>query len=299
MNHFKTERKAVYDTAKFFTECSGAWVVTGCDDSSGSSGPSPSGSSGTTGNNGTSTSPPDSNEPAEEDGTITPDEQITAISPFALLTENEEPCNKITSLLALTEIKNRIQNLKTQATLNLSYEKGYDINLDGTSLSITENNGEPNDTFIKVSVNEQGTTICFIHSHFNGNRMQPQFSIEDIRTLNAIYQYRKYNNKPLDDLTVIVVSQAGVYALVIKDYNVFSSKGNKLHTSKFNNLKYKYEKKFPKVQNLMSEAEDMENIILKNVNSYGLSLFKANDDLSGWKELKINAQNETTTRPCN
>lgn len=220
-----------------------------------------------------------------------------------LLSINKKPCQGITNLLGVTEIKNRISNLNTNTTLNLNYEKGFElaINDDG-NLSITPNNGTPESTSITIDVTDDGNKIGFIHSHYNGDWMSPLFTLEDIKVLNAMYQWRKYHNKPLKDLTVMVVSPAGVYAVVIKDYTKFEKKANKLHTPrKLKNLGYKYRKNYPKPEdkNLMPFADDIENEVLKQFEKYGLGLFKANDDLSGWNELTLDDNNESTPTPCN
>ncbi|WP_298423728.1 hypothetical protein [uncultured Kordia sp.] len=236
----------------------------------------------------------------EETGIITPEDAVSII-PFNFEAQNEDPCGKINELLNDPDIKAKIQNLKLPATLNLNYEKGFDLKDDGSGLQLTPNNGTPGNTHIRVRIDpENGSTTGFIHSHFNGVDMTPLFTIEDIKTFNGIYQWRTYRGKPVKDLTAVVVSQGGVYAVVIKDYTKFAIEGRKLHTEEFIAKSEKYYEDYPEDTNLMQHTVTIENLVIKKLDTYGVALYKANADLSGWNELTVNAQtNETVSTPCN
>ena len=50
----------------------------------------------------------------------------------------------------------------------------------------------------------------------------------------------------------------------------------------------------------MPHSDKIEKVVLKQLKKYGVGLFKANDDLSGWNELTLDEQtNNTIPTPCN
>ena len=214
------------------------------------------------------------------------------------------PCENINSLLTNTDIKNKIQSLKTTENLNLNYEKGFILKTDNTgSLTATPKNGNPNQNSMQVELSSNGeepdgSVSGFIHTHYNG--LLPAFSIGDIKTLNGAYQWRKYKNKPLKDLTVIVVTQSGVFALVIKDESAFETEGRKLHTSEFEDIKNEAEKDIAK-KTKSNYQRSIRNLIDVILPTYGLDLYKANEDLTSWNKVNPDPNNKdnTITTPCN
>lgn len=213
----------------------------------------------------------------------------------------QNPCDNINSLLQNNDIKTKLQNLKTPATLNLDYEKGFDLTTDDTnSLSATPNNGDAGNTNIDILIPEDGSMSGFIHSHYNG--LSPVFTIDDIKTLNGIYQWRKYRGKPLKDLTAIVVSQGGVYALVIDDESAFATEGYKLQTADFLTPKTGIKAKFNEKLKGTHTIEKVERLMVDNgLPTYGLSMYKASNDLTSWSKVEPNPNNgnNTITTPCN
>jgi hypothetical protein len=213
--------------------------------------------------------------------------------------KDEVDCTYANLLLSFDSVKNLIQNLNTDDNLSLNYEKGHQINTaDNGDLSAPNINGNPNSTSIQVSVNEQGTVTGFIHTHYDG--LVPNFSIEDIRTLDAIFHQRVANNKPITDVIMILVSRGGVYATVISDPNKLLANGGALHTNAFKRIKERYDRLFKKDQT----AEKVERLMIdrrKTLSKYGLSLLKAKSDLSGWQVVKPNPNNSNKTKyeDCN
>lgn len=209
------------------------------------------------------------------------------------------PCAYIDGFLTNDNIKDLIEDLNTDANLSLNYEKGYQFTKtnDG-SLIPTAIDGDANDHSIQVLLNDQGTVTGFVHTHYDG--LVPNFSIEDIRTFNAMYQWRKFNQKSLGDLTIMVISRGGVYALVIDDEDKFAAEGYKLHESEFKKIKKQYEKVFKKQTN----PEKVERLMIDKditLSNYGLSLMKAKDDLSGWQKVEPHPtnSNKTSYEDCN
>jgi hypothetical protein len=216
--------------------------------------------------------------------------------------DSDLDCSYINSLLLNDDFKLLIQNLNTNANLSLNYEKGFQLNFDtNDNLTASPIDGNPNSTSIQVNINQSGNTIGFIHTHYNG--LVPNFSIEDIRTFDAIFAERVENNKTLNELTMILISSSGVYAVLIDDYNKLLTEGGNLHTNEFNKIggiKYKYDNVFRKPMS----AEKVERLMVDNANTlnkFGLSLMKAKSDLSGWRKVipDPNNSNKTKYEDCN
>ncbi|MGB1270115.1 MAG: hypothetical protein ACPG45_10305 [Flavobacteriaceae bacterium] len=220
-----------------------------------------------------------------------------------------DPCSYIDTLLANDDIKALIEELNTNANLSLNYEKGYKFTTPNNGdLDWTEISGNTNENSIEVSVNEEGTDTGFVHTHYDG--LVPNFSIGDIKTFNALYQWRKFKGKPLRDLTIMLISRGGVYALVIDDEEKFATEGYKLHEPEFESqggIKDQYETNFIKDTNtgvIETNPQKVERLMISNnntLNKYGLFLMKAKDDLSGWQKVEPHPTNinETTYENCN
>jgi hypothetical protein len=256
--------------------------------SGGGGGGGSSGGGGGSSGGGSNNNPPNDDNDPETIG-------IGIVPNLPSLTKN--PCQHLDKLLANSVFKQNIQSLKTPATLSLNYEKGFQIS--STSIGGFNTNtihGNPNQNSIQVAIDTTaGTVTGFIHTHYNG--LVPNFSIGDIKTFSAIYQWRKYRQKPLDQLTIMVVSSGGVYALVIDDESKFSVEGRKLHEPQFggkNGIKKTYENIFTNQTNA-SKVERLMIDINNTLSKYGLSLMKAKNDLSGWNKVKINQNNINST----
>lgn len=215
--------------------------------------------------------------------------------------DSDLDCSYLNSLLN-DDFKLLIQNLNTNANLSLNYEKGFQLNFDtNDNLTALPIDGNPNSTSIQVNIDQSGNTIGFIHTHYNG--LVPNFSIEDIRTFDAIFAERVENNKTLNELTMILISSSGVYAVLIDDYNKLLTEGGNLHTNEFNKkggIKENYDAVFEYETN----SEKIERLMIDNANTlnkFGLSLMKAKSDLSEWQKVTPdpNNSNKTKYEDCN
>jgi hypothetical protein len=260
----------------------------------------PSGGGGTTDNDTDNNNNDDGNPPDDGENCIVDangnclTDDTTPLPPRSI-----NPCSYIDTLLANDDIKNLIEELNTDAKLSLNYEKGYQFTTaDDGSISSTQIDGNPNENSIQVLLNDQGTVTGFVHVHYDG--LVPNFSIDDIKTFNGMYQWRKFKGKPLKDLTIMVISRSGVYALVIDDESKFATEGFKLHEAGFGTIKEEYEDIFDKETNPEKVERFMidDNLTLSN---YGLTLMKAKDDLSGWQKVEPHPtnSNKTTYEDCN
>lgn len=89
--------------------------------------------------------------------------------------------------------------------------------------------GNPGQTGINFTIDSNGNTVGFIHSHFDKPNMSPIFTIEDVRSFNAIDIYRGIKRKSRTNTCLMLVSRAGVFALVIEDFTLMKNYGDKLH----------------------------------------------------------------------
>ena len=248
----------------------------------------PGGDDGTTTPGNTNTITPAQNNNEDEDEVIT-----TPVVPG--FDQALTPCIALKQLLN-EGLKAKIQTLNIPGVLNLNYEKGFDFqeNANG-QVNFVPNNGSPNQTFINVVVNEEGTVTGHIHSHFNSSLVTPFFTIEDLKTFNAIYQWRKFSGKPLDKISVMVVSRAGVFAMTIEDFQKMETYGNKLQTNDFISLSKEYN---GKLRNLSDEDIIKQN--LQSFSKFGVRIYKANSNLTSWDRMSYNSTtNQIDYNPCN
>lgn len=212
----------------------------------------------------------------------------------------ENPCDKVKKITNNTNnLKDRINSFISPQTLNLNYEKGFNLVENAENqIELIQNDGNANTSSITITVPDNGSLVAVLHSHYNSPQIQPIFSFEDIVSFNAIFQIRKFNNKSLDKLTLMVVSRAGVFAMIIEDENLFASQCNQIHHSVEN-----YKNSFADFyKNLVIKKNVTDDDVIKNAidktNSFGISIYKANSTLSNWDKLSLENNNIIST-PCN
>lgn len=214
------------------------------------------------------------------------------------ITTNPNPCEGITEKVNNPDIKTKIVNLKTPAVLNLNYEKGFDfIENAAGNLSYNPIDGNPGQTGINFTIDSNGNTVGFIHSHFDKPNMSPIFTIEDVRSFNAIDIYRGIKRKSRTNTCLMLVSRAGVFALVIEDFTLMKNYGDKLHDPiEFEELKNEYNGDLTSLRT----DDDVIKQVLQVLPKYGVGLYKANDNLDGWNKLTYNSNtNSIVPTPCN
>ncbi|RBA29575.1 hypothetical protein DPN68_02725 [Flavobacterium tibetense] len=209
------------------------------------------------------------------------------------------PCNKVKNITNNTpNLKDKINNFKTPQVLNLNYEKGFNFVDDNQNKTqLIQNDGSVNSTFITVTVPEDGSMSGLLHSHFDRPDMLPTFTFEDLMTFNAIYQWRKYNQKSQDKLTLMVVTRAGVFAMMIENESMFDTNGYNLWTEQNAQLRDNFNKSMQEKQNLTDEDVIIE--VTKGLANYGIGLYQANSDISNWSKITVDANNNKVTTPCN
>jgi hypothetical protein len=213
--------------------------------------------------------------------------------------QQKTPCQKVKDITNnTTGLKPKITNFKTPQVLNLNHEKGFNfVDNSQNQIQLIQNDGSANSTSITVIVPEDGSMTGLVHSHFDRTDMLPTFTFEDLMTFNSIYQYRKYNQKSLDKLTLMVVTRAGVFAMIIENEGAFAANGYNLWTDQNEELRKKFNKAILEKENLTDEDVIIE--VTKNLANYGVGMYQANADLSNWSKLTVDANNNKETTPCN
>lgn len=209
------------------------------------------------------------------------------------------PCQKVKDITNnTTGLKPIINNFKTPQVLNLNHEKGFNlVDNSQNQTQLIQNDGNANSTSITVVVTADGAMTGVVHSHFDRPDMLPTFTFEDLMTFNSIYQWRKYNEKSLDNLTLMVVSRAGVFAMQIEDEAIFATNGYNLWTDQNTQLYNDFYKNVLGRQNLTDEDVIIE--VTKGLSNYGIGMYEANTDLSNWSKLTVDENNNKIATPCN
>ena len=233
--------------------------------------------------------------PSDENNEIITTPILTVDNPRPLT----NPCNRVKNITNNTpNLKSKITNFKTPQVLNLNYEKGFNfVDNAQNQTQLVQNDGNANSTSIPVITLVDGSMTGVLHSHFDRPDMLPTFTFEDLMTFNSIYQYRKYNQKSLDKLTLMVVTRAGVFAMMIENESMFDINGHNLWTDQNAQLYNKFYENILGRQNLTDEDVIVE--VTKGLASYGIGLYEANSDLSNWSKITVDANNNKVSTPCN
>jgi hypothetical protein len=228
-------------------------------------------------------------------GFVDPDGNCIVITP--------DPCIQLNAYAQSQPFKNLIAALNTPANLNSNVEKGYELSIDENgTMSASLLTGSTTSPTIPITVPENGTMVGYIHTHYDG--LTNMFTPEDIRTLSEIFYWRAFRNKSMDELIAIVISQDGVYAMMIEDFAQLESYVVELATpSEF----YKEDTGFKERTNKPFLNQDFTyneiiNIFTDKITpNLGLGIYKASNDLSTWSKVtpSTNPQNNPTLTPCN
>lgn len=233
--------------------------------------------------------------PSDENNEIITTPILTTENPIPLT----NPCNKVKNITNNTpNLKSKITNFKTPQVLNLNYEKGFNFVDNAQNQSqLIQNDGSANSTSITVIVPEDGSMSGLVHSHFDRPDMLPTFTFEDLMTFNSIYQWRKYNQKSQDKLTLMVVTRAGVFAMMIENESMFDTNGYNLWTDQNAQLRKIFYGDLETKKNITDE--DVIIQVTKGLTNYGIGLYQASSDLSNWSKITVDANNNKVSTPCN
>ena len=207
-------------------------------------------------------------------------------------------CNELQELLDNPDIKAQIQELQQNSVVNnddYNKEKGFNLQDDGGNLvpdGITE--GQGNGFKYSTFTNTYGG----VHSH--SKSQYPMFSVDDILNLYGFLSnlYGSIDNLP-DSLPVhVLVTNQGVYALKVNDapnlilfYSSFLN-GFKDLKKQQRLLNRQYDKFFDETTNQQGNSLEHQLAFLRYTQgNLGISLYKANDDLTNWTKQEITNDN--------
>ncbi|NBL63847.1 hypothetical protein GV828_01390 [Flavobacterium sp. NST-5] len=147
----------------------------------------------------------------------------------------------------------------------------------------------------EVSLSQHTLILGWLHSHpINGYGM---FSYQDLRFFRNGYREISDSRKP-EAFTIIVCrdktdpTKTNVYALKIDSFNIFSQKvdavWNSLKYIDFNDEKERLEKiHLEQAEKYHYYEGDLEFSFLSQFEGFGISLYKASDNLDNWIKLEL------------
>ncbi|GAA4246758.1 hypothetical protein [Winogradskyella damuponensis] len=266
------------------------WSCTG---SSSSGGPDSGGETG----GGDTDDDDDDNDDDESIGTIAlDDDAITHLN----------NCNELKKLTDDNVIKNKLNLLKADAKNKyLKNEKGFSLrkNANNETYSTPIITADIGSISYRPLINLFG--VAHLHQLVGSN---PMFSAMDAFALNSYNNAFDHNNGNTDESlpVYILVVATGTYAIKINDLAAINAYGDEFPTLKkqlkeHKRFNEKYNKHYNPITGATGDFIDYEKIFTKYIQSKGISLYKANNELSTWERLEhdSNATNEIKKTNCN
>ncbi len=224
---------------------------------------------------------------------IVPTESSGQVEPIQII----DPCQQLDDLTnpALQNAKPALEDLKTLAGSSLNYENGYLFRKNASGVRTNEQI-TPNTTSDHAIPIKTGTTV-YAAAHTHTYELFPMFSWQDLYVLYSLYQNSSINKSEAtfimiakDCLTCATVS---TYAIKIDNFVKFRAKINSdLNNS--NTAGYSDADKFKTANDIYDDKfkpgmnnSQLEKAFLEYIGTHGVSLYKANDDLSNWDKLEL------------
>lgn len=226
------------------------------------------------------------------------------------------PCENLKKLISTDDLstqspnlKSKIEDVKTFAASSIRKEVIYSLAKDANGNYSTSN------LVISESYNSSkpefgGDIYGSIHSHWYD--LYPIFSWSDVFNLRTSYYEASSVNK--SETTIMMAGKecltcenVVVYALKIDDWNTFRAKimgdyGDPITQNYTQKEKMDYkDRQFSKKFKLNMNTQQLEKLFLENFADYGISLYKATDELNNWNKLSLsgNPLSPITNTPCN
>lgn len=206
------------------------------------------------------------------------------------------PCKVVDSLMTTQNFPLYFSMLRD--SLNLNYEKGYMFkNPLSASTTFEEVNGVPGT--LGVDINPAVPFDGVVHNHYNDSLRLPVFSFDDFYKL-----YEWFKTGKIADLQTFIfgmVSDSSAYIMMITNPAAFTNFGNTFLNTKENIKAFKslfYDGYGIHESNSVAKNEKGFLNALQGLSS-GISLFKANDDLTQFTRIHINASDQVVPFPCN
>ena len=307
----------LYETIWVLESSTCTWIGGGGGDSDGTTGGAedPGGDEtsdncdtcGSSGGNGGTPSPPDEEEP----GTI-----ISV--PTTMSIDDVENCEKLKNLSDVDEqnINVQIQFLKDKLATNPENEWSVQMTKDVIGNYIAGEDNEFEYTSTQEEGNENSSTLIsgeyyYAGAHLHTNKGYGIFSWADVRILGELLNNAISYNRPF--VTSILVCENPnnsnnpfVYALKVDDMTKFN---NSIYAV-WSNSKYSELSDTDKINKILNEEalsfhenkDDLEKYFLNKYSNAGISLYKADNDMSNWNKLTLqddtNGTEVVTSIPC-
>jgi hypothetical protein len=266
------------------------------------------GSGGTGGGGGGGGTPPDCPEGglrAEQDPY--PDPCEPGWVPYEDPPPHYNPCDKVSSLKTDDIFKEKVNDLKPRTSDDKEHAYFYGANGYVPPMF----SGLPGGCEVKATINTQTPTLrSFIHVH-NDACETPLFSPGDLAELSTMYwaNINVFQHNLLDPkFSMVLVASSSTpnekltYALVIEDktaWEAFTDKYFGGDDKTVDDLSLLYKRYRINRQNTDHDNEVNFLVFLRDLGA-GVSVLKANSDLSEYSVLKVNrAGNQLITEPCN
>ncbi len=239
----------------------------------------------------------------------------TGFNTSPLFQDNKNPCVNLTKP-DQQNIKPTVDALKQKLAEGVANEWGsshsskyiYDPTLNENNL-VYENSPLVEGTPYSVSVDIGPRYTSSTHLHPKGS--YPIFSWVDLHLLRETYKECTATLKSQVSIQIVCHNDANpanpiVYSLTVNDFNALNSSVDQiLNNPKYNNKTI--EEKFQIIQDALADdfnKNNLELFFLKHFQSYGVSLYKANNDLTNWTQLELlktdtNPEGVVNQKPCN
>ncbi|MGQ2984216.1 hypothetical protein [Flavobacterium sp.] len=232
-------------------------------------------------------------------------EEIGIIEPVP--DPHEKNCEELKKLFQNSTLKNSFNDLKNNK-LSDNKENGYSFTSNTNNImTCTAIPTNPNSNFNSISIPVGGNIFGASHTHPDDGKGYPMFSAEDIYVLYKLQRHYNYNVVvPLSKMNAFVytvTTAQGTYAIKI-DTMQFYGEMRALEEDK-KKLEDFFEG-LTRIQNRRKTTDSsslFQKDFLNYVKKYNLSisLYKANEDFTGWDELTIDPHdtNLIKTTNCN
>jgi hypothetical protein len=245
-----------------------------------------------------------------------PNVKDTSVDGHNFENDNVPPCQQLTSFSVMEPNNPKIPNLKAKidevkaiSASSFPHEVLYNFMKDSNGNYATSNliiSDTNNSAVLKTS----GYYYGGIHSHwFN---LYSMFTWSDVNGLKKVYDVAPpYSQSEVTLLLAVkeclTCDNVVVYALKIDDITALNTKiNNDMDSPDTNGFTPKQKEtyadaKFKKKHKLDMNYQQLEKLFLENFANAGISIYKANDDLTHWDKLTLsgNPIAPITNTPCN
>ncbi|WP_186826744.1 hypothetical protein, partial [Psychroserpens burtonensis] len=219
---------------------------------------------------------------------------------------NQKNCIELNELIDNAQVKLQLEGLKLDAeNETLQNEKGFSLRKNSLNQTYTSPTILANQGTIDFPPLSNIFGVAHTHPH-QSNGANPMFSAMDAFALNEHNTAFNHDMSGTDEsLSVyILVVATGTYAVKINDLDAinaytieFPTERSKLREHR--KLNDKYNEYYNPITQQTGDFDDFEKEFTKYIQSKGISLYKAENDLSNWNRLEYNASSPNNIETTN